>query len=477
MRSLNEGEGSPGEASLLVSSMTSPSGGIAADRSWFEPAMSKAFHDPTSILHPDLFAYWEHHRVDNATTWFEQHTRRVIDTAENRLVESLTFLRMKHSKEFERISEAIRRAFPEFGGLDFQDTQRSGFAYRPGFIASGGGNVPLARESVGSGAWTYLCVLTAARAAKATGARVLLLDEPHLYLHPGLERLLIDELLDRATWDDKPLQIVAATHSPAFVNAAAQRGTLHVLDWGDGQRRHVLVRRVASKEDSRNLFDHLVSHPSDLLYADRLVFVEGPSDEVALRLLGRSRCNVGAHVRFVPLRETDALKSDVARYFSVIVQSHGIGFQTKGLLLLDGDKRRACEAAWDKLDATLDPRKVAGLQVVWVGEQGNDLESVFCDEAFLVAYFSGRGIPEMQSRPAIQRALGHVKYPATRKDEKGCVAVDQVHEELEQAGGAPKADYLEDLVHFYVATANEAASAAVRGRLRSVEEALGSMSA
>jgi hypothetical protein len=442
-----------------------------AEVDWFGPALA-AFSDPNGGLPPNFLAHWEHERVRGVTDWIAQHTRRLVDTGESRLQETLTFLKMKHDGEFERISRALARALPEFERLDFIDVDGTGSIYRPAFVARGHASDVLARENIGSGAWTYLCILTAARAAKATGARVLFLDEPHLYLHPGLERLLIDELLDAQEWDDEPLQIVAATHSPTFVDAAVERGTLHILDWTDEKRTGVSVRTV-THDTAGAMFDSLTSRPSELLYADRLVFVEGPSDVVALRILARERCGARTPARYVPLKETDAIASEVARYFSVIIQGHGLGFRVRGLLVLDGDKQAALEAAWDKLDASLDPRKTTKLKIVWAtGRNGNDIESIFCDSDFLVAYFDSKGVAPTSSLPTITGALAKLAYPATKRGQKGCVAIRELHEALLGTAGATKADDLEVLMHFYTANADEPYAAAPRKHLAELEAAL-----
>jgi predicted ATPase len=438
-----------------------------AEPAWFQRAFS-ALENESEALSTCLVAHWEHHRPDAVSGWIKQPKRRLVDTDEKQLQETLTFLRLKHPADFDRISTALARAFPEFQRLDFIDVEKEKFNYRPAFVARGGSNQPLARENIGSGAWTFLCILTAARVAKVTGARLLMLDEPHLYLHPGLERRLIDDLLNLEEWDDEPLQVVAATHSPTFVNAAVERGTLNILDWKDVERTSVTIRAGLTAA----LFDKLTSQPSDLLYADRLVFVEGPSDVVALKMLARERCNLQQPLRFVPLRESDAITSEVARYFSVVVQSHGLGFQTMGLLVLDCDKKNQLEAKWDKLDQGLDPRRVAGLDIAWAGAPGNDVESAFCDEDFLVAYFVHHGVPDAKCRQTVRTTLAKVKMPATSKAEKGCAAIRSLHEELLLTAGGTKAEDLEKLMRFYMDKADEPFAERPRTLLKPLEDAL-----
>lgn len=423
-----------------------------------------------------LVAHWEPYRAKHVSDWIEQPTRRVIDTEEERLQEVLTYLRLKRPVEFERISAALTRALPEFERLDFIDEAKKGFSYRPAFILRGRREAELARESIGTGAWTFLCAIAAARAAKVTGARLLVLDEPHLYLHPGLERLLINELLEPTRWDGEPLQILAATHSPTFVDAAVQRGRLAVLDWVDKSRSSAGVYPLSS--DALQFFSGLTSTPSDLLYADRVVFVEGPSDVEALRVLSRERCGIEMLPRFVPLKEADAIATEVARYFNVIMRSHGLGFQTRGLLVLDGDKKLTHVPAWAKAGADLDPTQMSsrGLDVVWAdGDHGNDLESVFCDQDFLNAYFQAHGATAADLVDTIKVEISKVKFDsptAIQKKDKGCEAIRRLHDSLLSGAGVTKTDDLASLMRFYVQEPDAAHAVVPRARLKPLEDAL-----
>lgn len=444
-----------------------PTPGAFAHAMQYAPA-----HDRGGHLGP-IVAYWEHHCVRGTTDWIVRTGRRLRDLDEARLQEVLTFLRMKHASAFDSIGRALRDALPEFGGLDFIDVNSSGFEYRPGFVTALGDDHPLAREHVGSGAWAYLCILTAARAAKATGARILFLDEPHLYMHPGLERLLLDELLDPALWDGEPLQIVAATHSPTFVNHAVEHGTLNILDWKDESRRSAHVQTIRHDDDNARRLEHLLAEPGDILYAERVIFVEGPSDVAALRILARKRCEVRRSIRFVPLRQTDAVAPDIAKFFSVVVQAGGAGAHTKAILLLDGDKKATLEKAWDKLSGTDDPRQTAGLDVVWSNPLGNDLESLFCDLAFLVAYFVDLGVDEVTARDEIKDALAKIAHSGARL-EKGCTAIRDLHAKLlgENDASESKAGDLENLVRFYLDMAGNVVTENVRRSMQPIEDAL-----
>ncbi|BBC34579.1 hypothetical protein SGFS_058730 [Streptomyces graminofaciens] len=98
----------------------------------------------------------------------------------------------------------------------------------------------------------------------------LVIEEPETNLHPAAQRALLGLL---NSWASDRL-IVAATHSPVM------------LDWAPGEKSLWHVTRsggssflTAVEDDPVELFQSLGVRISDVLSADRLLFVEGPSDE------------------------------------------------------------------------------------------------------------------------------------------------------------------------------------------------------
>ncbi len=446
---------------------TSLSGDVQAEAIWFAEVLNEAGWPKSKTVGEAVFAYWEHQRVERLNSWIKQPDRRVTSAEETKLIEGLTFLKMKHEAEFARLSQALQDAFPEFRGFDFDDVKGKEFDYRPAFVTRDDQSSLLARESVGNGAWSYLSILTSARIAKATGARVLFLDEPHVYLHPGLERKLIGALTNPNNWDGEPLQIVAATHSPVFVDHAVRHGTLNILDWQTATHTSTSIQSVRYDENNAATLTRFFCAPSDLLYAEHVVFVEGPSDALALQILARARCKLTALPRFVPLRETDSIANNIHEYFSVIVQAVNPGISA--LLFLDGDKKADLERKWDKLPTDRDPRKLPGVQ--WANDTGNDLESVFCEPEFLRAYFVDKGC--IATLTGIEKELESVGYPANHKSQKGCEAIRRLHSSLLiEDESARKIDYLEGLVRFYVRVTDEGFAAKVRAKIKPIEDAL-----
>jgi hypothetical protein len=123
---------------------------------------------------------------------------------------------------------------------------------------------------------------------------ILLLEEPEAHLHPGLEHSVYSYLRERS----QAVQMFVTTHSTNFVDSvsfqniylvsrsAPRRSVIEQLETGDG------MLRVPAELGLRL---------SSVFMFDRLLFVEGPSDEAVLRALAKTLgCDLAhANVGFV----------------------------------------------------------------------------------------------------------------------------------------------------------------------------------
>jgi len=129
-----------------------------------------------------------------------------------------------------------------------------------------GGDVNL--KDLGTGVEQLLMTLTVGLTDKPPQA--LAAEEPETNLHQAAQRARLGFFQDWAA----ERQIIVATHSPVM------------LDWSPGGHRLWLVTRDHGEshidpveEDPLALLRSLGIRPSDVLVADRLLVVEGPSDE------------------------------------------------------------------------------------------------------------------------------------------------------------------------------------------------------
>jgi predicted ATP-dependent endonuclease of OLD family len=112
------------------------------------------------------------------------------------------------------------------------------------------------------------------------GPHLAFIEEPEVHLHPGLERILHSYLVSKS----ENVQLFVATHSANFLDASA-RQNVYLVSRLDGQTSD--VQKVASEGDLLKISDEVGLRPSTVLMFDRLVFVEGPSDEEVLTELSR----------------------------------------------------------------------------------------------------------------------------------------------------------------------------------------------
>lgn len=121
--------------------------------------------------------------------------------------------------------------------------------------------------------WLQLVSVVAFMRGCAPGTLVLL-DEPDRHLHPSLQRVMLEQIAAEAERLDA--QVVVATHSSVLTNPELGRRV--------GAKVVVAARgRCEELVDARRVLDDLGVTSGDLVQANGLIWVEGPSDRLYLK--------------------------------------------------------------------------------------------------------------------------------------------------------------------------------------------------
>lgn len=97
---------------------------------------------------------------------------------------------------------------------------------------------------------------------------ICLLEEPEVHMHPKLQRRMFEQVLQIAK--DKALQLVISSHSAAVINAAVG----HNIKIFSAQGQKIVEANIAE------VLDRLGYQAADLLQANCVIWVEGPSDRM-----------------------------------------------------------------------------------------------------------------------------------------------------------------------------------------------------
>ncbi len=111
--------------------------------------------------------------------------------------------------------------------------------------------------------------------------KLVLIEEPEVHLHPGLARVVANYLRQKST----EIQMFVTTHSTEFVDSVIfQNAYLVSRDSAD----NTSCQLVEAEEEALRIPFELGLRLSTVFMFDRLVFVEGPSDEAVLRIFAET---------------------------------------------------------------------------------------------------------------------------------------------------------------------------------------------
>ncbi|PHA58716.1 hypothetical protein COF07_10250 [Bacillus wiedmannii] len=203
-------------------------------------------------------------------------------------------LRNNEGKIFDDIQKQFILMFPDVKRIhtyiDFNTAEEVSFTRVMLEFDNSSETIPL--EECGSGytqALILLCLIHSKR------ERIILFDEPHLYLHPHAEKSIYD-LAVRNTKN----QYIFSTHSPILINYPVEK-TIYFVKKEKNISRYVEMTHI------NEVLDDLGVSNSDFSFSDRVIFVEGPTEENILPLIFEKNGfrQIGFNYKIISLNGTD----------------------------------------------------------------------------------------------------------------------------------------------------------------------------
>jgi predicted ATPase len=216
-------------------------------------------------------------RVDQGSRHLYQSTDLQSDA--RNLTDVLLNVILNHPYDtFTEVQGIMQTAFPGLKGLAVPTAEQPGGGNQlqgePQVYFEGRAD-PIPLRLCGTGLEQMLALAIGVLTAKEP--RLVLIDEPQAYLHPHAERSML------RLFDDHPEhQFIVATHSHTLLRAQPLTRA-RLLSLEDGRTR------VAHIQDEQQVLSELGVSAADLWLVDRLLWVEGPTEERVFELVAASR--------------------------------------------------------------------------------------------------------------------------------------------------------------------------------------------
>lgn len=154
-----------------------------------------------------------------------------------------------------------------------------------------GQDQPIPLEECGSGFSHVLVMLTVLHSQRD---KIVLYDEPHVYLHPSAEKAIYDLAKEHDSH-----HFIFTTHSPILINYPCKKN-VYLVTKNDGQSS------FTSLEDVGKVLDDIGLKNSDFAFAEKVLFVEGETEEQLIpRILNKyGMKQVGYNYRILNMKGT-----------------------------------------------------------------------------------------------------------------------------------------------------------------------------
>ncbi len=109
---------------------------------------------------------------------------------------------------------------------------------------------------------------------------IVLIEEPDVSMHPGLQKQFLDYLKYLASADGGSYQFLITTHSPYLMDFAAIDSEVALYRAFKNESKCTQIELLEPKTEKWELLKELGHIPSDVMQPNGIIWVEGPSDAI-----------------------------------------------------------------------------------------------------------------------------------------------------------------------------------------------------
>ena len=222
------------------------------------------------------------------------------------LAQVLNMLSSENPALFDDIVTLVRRIIPSVKSVSVVPISGSEVEIRiwPVEVHTRLSHLAVPLDECGTGVGQILAILYIVVTSRQP--RVILIDEPASFLHPGASRELL-----RILADYRHHQYIVSTHSPELISVA--RSATFFLVRKEGSECTVAQIDPTQVDDAKLALEAIGARLSDVYGADNIVWVEGPTEEECYPLLVKALGLDSTGTMFCPIRNTGSITSKRTR--------------------------------------------------------------------------------------------------------------------------------------------------------------------